>query len=113
VRGQIRYVSGQPVYTLDGQEVTAEQFEQCFPSSLDLAEEGECLPAQTSSCWPMLSEGLAVHPRQIEQARARNRRHGVNVDYTPDGRAILMDRGQRRDLLRLEGYHDKHGGYGD
>ncbi len=61
----------------------------------------------------MYSEALAVHPDQIEQARARNRRHGINVDYTADGRAILMDRGQRRDMLKLEGFVDKRGSYGD
>lgn len=93
--------------------MTQEEFEQTFPSSLDLSSEDECLAAHTSKCWPMLSEAMAVHPDQIEEARARNRRHGVNVDYTKDGRAILNDRGQRRDLMKLEGFHDKHGGYGD
>ena len=66
------------------------------------------------SGWPLVSDALAVHPDQIEQATARNRRHGVNVTYEPaSGRAVIPDRGERRRLLRLEGCHDNQGGYGD
>lgn len=71
------------------------------------------LPAQTPSAWPILSDAMGVHPDQIPQAHERNRRHGIAVSYTPDGRAILPDRGARRDLMKLEGFHDNVGGYGD
>lgn len=44
----------------------------------------------------------------------RNKKHNVHVDYDPvDGRPILMDRSQRRDLMRIEGFADKEGTYGD
>ena len=63
----------------------------------------------------MSSDAMAVHPSQIEAIMARNKKHGVQgVSYDPaDGRAILADRGARRDLMRLEGVHDNEGGYGD
>ena len=62
----------------------------------------------------MKSDALAVHPDQIPEVMARNKKHGVHVEYDPkDGRAILKDRGQRRDLMRIEGFHDNNGGYGD
>lgn len=61
----------------------------------------------------MVSEGLAVHPKQVEQANARNRRHGVNVVYDQKGMAHIPDRTERKRLLRLEGMHDNSGGYGD
>ncbi len=68
----------------------------------------------TSTCWPMTSEALAVHPKQVEQANARNKRHGVNVVYHPKtGCAIIPDRAERKRLLRLEAMHDNRGGYGD
>lgn len=74
----------------------------------------EALPAATPSAWPVLSDALAVHPKQLEQVRERNKRHGLgHIEYLPDGRPVLKDRGMRRDLMRLEKVHDKHGGYGD
>jgi hypothetical protein len=57
---------------------------------------------------------MAVHPEQINEVMERNKRHGIaGVSYAPDGTAILADRGARRDLMALEGYHDRNGGYGD
>ena len=105
---------GRKHFYIDGKEVTEREFNRAFPSKIeDLLASPTLLPAQTPTCWPMVSEALAVHPKQVEQARIRNRRHGVAVDYLPDGRAILPDRGARRDLLRIEGFRDNNGGYGD
>lgn len=61
----------------------------------------------------MKSEAMAVHPEQVAQANARNKRHGVNVVYDKSGFAHIPDRNERRKLMRLEGLHDKSGGYGD
>lgn len=75
----------------------------------------DALASQTSTCWPMLSDAMAVHPDQIPAAMKRNKAHGLgNIEYEPStGRPILKDRGMRRDLMKLECVHDKHGGYGD
>lgn len=86
------------------------QFKPCRCE--DLAA-GCTLPGLSTSGWPIVSSALAVHPSQVAAANARNRRHGVNVTYRPDGKAVLGDRAARRRLLRLEGMHDNHGGYGD
>jgi hypothetical protein len=68
----------------------------------------------TSTCWPMVSEALAVHPKQVEQANARNKRHGSSVVYDPKtGCAVIPDRGERKRLLRIEQMHDNEGGYSD
>lgn len=67
----------------------------------------------TTTCWPMVSEALAVHPSQVATANARNKRHGVNVVYDKNGAAHIPDRGERKRLLKLEGFHDNNGGYGD
>jgi hypothetical protein len=57
-------------------------------------------------CWPMKNEALAVHPRQVEAMNARNKRHGINVQYEPKwGMAIIPDEGEYKKLRRLEGVH--------
>lgn len=57
-------------------------------------------------CWPMKCEALAVHPRQVEAINARNKRHGINVQYEPKwGLAIIPDEGEYKKLRRLEGVH--------
>ena len=66
-----------------------------------------------TTCWPMVSEALAVHPRQVDQANERARRHGINVAYDQKGNCHIPDRGNRKKILRLEGLRDNSGGYGD
>lgn len=52
---------------------------------------------------PLKSDALAVHSSQIEAVKARNKKHGINVDYDKQGRPVFTDAGQRRALMRLEG----------
>lgn len=59
------------------------------------------------------SDALAVHPDQIAEVVERNRKHGLHIHYLPDGRPVLEDRAQRRRLMKVEGVHDRRGGYGD
>ncbi len=77
--------------------------------------DGECGRGTTSSCWPMKSLAMGVHTSQIKEAMERNKKAGVTgVTYDPKtGDAILSDRGARRDLMRVHGFHDRNGGYGD
>lgn len=69
--------------------------------------------ANLPQCWPMVSEALAVHPKQVQEANERNRKHGVSVTYDRKGMAVIPDRNERRKLLRLEGFHDNNAGYSD
>ncbi len=98
-------------YYLDGLLVTKEEFDAAFPPQ-DLAGP----PGGHATLWGrgLKSDALAVHPSQIPEVMARNKRHGLSIEYNEsDGRPILKDRGQRRDLLKIEGVHDNDGGYGD
>jgi hypothetical protein len=91
--------------------VTKAAFDARFPDK-PLAT----VATETYSCgkgWPQASVALAVHPDQVAEANERNKRHGVGVTYAADGTALVPDRAERRKLLRLEGYHDRQGGYGD
>jgi len=72
------------------------------------------LGGNTPSAYPLKSDAMAVHPSQIPEAMARNKKHGLHVEYDPvDGRPILPDRAARRQLMAIEGVHDNQGGYGD
>lgn len=97
-----------PAYFKDGEVSTREAFEKAFPPK-PLGAPAVAAP----SCWPMKSVALAVHPEQVAEATERNRRHGVGVTYDPTGMAEIPDRGERKKILKLEGLHDNHGGYGD
>ena len=59
------------------------------------------------------SLALKVHPKQVEQANARLKRHSIVGAYDKQGVPHIPDRGNHRKLLRLEGFHDNHAGYGD
>lgn len=92
-------------------EVSKEEFDELFPPVDDSGGNGSGLIA-----WhrPVESDALAVHPKQIPAVMERNARHGLHIDYNPeDGRPILRDRAQRRQLMKLDKAHDNNGGYGD
>lgn len=109
MRGRIKYSARGNEYFLGDKPVSQEEFETVFrPKEIGPTR------GQTASCWPLKSEGLGCHPEQIPELLERNKRHGVKgVSYDKDGTAVLADRGARRDLMALEGCHDKSGGYGD
>ena len=73
----------------------------------------ECKPGASArrrlrARWPHCSAALAVHPDQVAEANERNRRHGVGeVQYRPDGRAIIPSEAAKKKLLRLERMHDR------
>lgn len=98
-------------YFLDDVEVTKAEYDEAFPDKLKLGEEmtpGVHLP----SGWPMISDSMAVHPDQIPEVLARNKRHGINIEYLPTGQPVLRDAAQKRELMRAEGFFDKGGAYG-
>lgn len=55
------------------------------------------------------SKAMAVHPKQVKQARDRAKRHGIAVEYKDDGTAILQSPGARKALMNLEGLRDQSG----
>lgn len=78
----------------------------------DLAS-GEAPGGTQTTGWPKKSLALAVHPEQVAVANARAKRHGIAAHYEADGTCVLADRAARKKMLRLEGFHDNLGGYGD
>ena len=77
-------------------------------------EPGDEVLTQSTTGWAdFTSEALAVHPDQVGEANERAKRHGLGTKYDRNGFAHIPDRADRKRLLRLEGMHDNHGGYGD
>ena len=62
---------------------------------------------------PIMSEGAGCHPSQVNEMKQHAAKHGVNTDYTKDGRAIFTSRSHRAAHLKAFGMHDRNGGYGD
>jgi hypothetical protein len=102
-------------YEVMEQLLTEEEYQRAFLQNAPVIP-GACL---TNWKRPVISDGAAVHPLDVPAAMARDKLHGLNIEYTPDdgsgggGRPIFESRGQRRAFLKSMGYHDRDGGYGD
>jgi hypothetical protein len=106
VRGVIRGDGPKTTYHIDGKEVTKAEFDAAFPDR----PVGE--PSLVG--WvPIISDALAVHPRQVKEAIADARAKGVPTEFLPDGRPVLSSRSHRKRYLKAYGFHDRSGGYGD
>lgn len=95
-------------YFIGDEEVTEAEFRTRFPDK-ELGSPEVVAPG----IWPMESLASAVHPKQVDEANARNKNHGIAATYKPDGTCVIQDRAARKQLNALEGFHDKQGGYGD
>lgn len=100
---------GKKVYFIGDREVSKKEFDKAFPDK----EIGVPLDAHLPACWPMRSEALACHPEQAGEMTERNRKAGIAARYEKDGTCVIDSRKDRAKLNRLEGFHDKKGGYSD
>lgn len=98
---------GRTMFEVMGQFMTEEEFDRHFLTG----EQGE--PGSSLCGWhkPVLSDALCVHPRQIPEAMARDKKHGLNVEYLPDGRPVLTSQDQKRKMIRSLGYHENNCAY--
>lgn len=113
MKGRITTEKGKTVYEIDGVRVSKKKFYRLLACP-DAGEPGDSPGGASASGWPMKSEAMAVGVHQIDQAEARNKRHGINVTYDRrTGEAIIPDRAERKKLIKFHGFFDKDGGYGD
>lgn len=94
-------------YLIDGQVVSEAEFEVAFPEQV-----GTPMFGSSSSAWPLRSDALAVHTKQIPAVIARNAKHGLHIPYDRAGRPILADQGQRKALMKIEGVKQQNSYYG-
>lgn len=105
--GTINGKSGQEKYFIDGEEVSKRFFDLHFP------DRPISYTALSRPMKPKLSDALAYHPRQVAEARAYLKKCGVPTEIVPDGRPIIRSRAHQKALLKLQGYRNNDGGYGD
>lgn len=86
-----------------GQRLSEEEFERRFLHDTAAA------PCSLVAFKPLASEALAVHPDQVEEARALAQHKGVPVEFLPDGRPRFTSSRQFRDYAKAHGF--RHKGY--
>lgn len=107
--GRIKHCKDGPRYFIDGKPVTKKAFDAAFPDKPLVGDLG----GQQLGCWPMASEGAAVHPLQVGEAVESAKKRGVPTEFTSDGRPIFTGRDHRRRYLKAYAFHDRDGGFGD
>lgn len=93
-------------YYLENQEVTKAIFDLAFP---DLPLGGEALSATPAN----ISESLAVHPKQVQEAVADAKAKGVPTEFLPDGRPVFTSRAHQKAYLKAYNFRNNDGSYGD
>jgi hypothetical protein len=93
-------------YYLEGKEVSEAAYREAYPPR----DHATVFLSQTPS---HLSEGLAVHPRQVQEATQDAQYRGVPTEFRPDGRPVMRSRAHQKAYLRAYGFHNRDGGYGD
>ena len=68
---------------------------------------------QPCSTWPMESYAAGVHPKQIPEMRAFDKKHEVETDYTPDGDPVFTGPKHRRKYCEAHGLYDRNAGLSD
>ena len=105
----IYHRDGTKTYEICGREVTEAEWEAQQVSLLDdLLESGETLMGQSTTTWPQRSESMAVHPKQVDQANERARKHGIAAVYDKTGTPSVASANDKRKLMKLEGFYDKN-----
>jgi sugar/nucleoside kinase (ribokinase family) len=105
--GRIRGTGDKAVYELDGKAVAKEEFFAAFPPVEEFSAAALCAAP------PHKSDGLAVHPDQVQEATESAKRKGVPTEFLPDGRPVMRSRAHQKQYLRAYGFYNRDGGYGD
>ena len=95
---------GKWIFFLNNKEVTEKEYRAVYP----LPEQGGVFAGPALSGWPLISDALKVHPKQIELAKKMDKDRGVHVDYTSAGQPIFQNREHRRQFLRAHGKIDRN-----
>jgi hypothetical protein len=96
-------------YLIDGVEVTEDEYLAAFPSRFEelLLSQAPAGPALTG--WPIHSDALGYHPKQIPEAREHFKKLGIgDTEIDKMGNPVLRDRMHRRRVLKALGRHDNN-----
>lgn len=94
-------------YFLDNVEVPREEFDRRMDeerSKLPQIGGGGCCLSSTP---PIVSDALAVHPRQAEEAREDAKRRGVPTEFQADGRPKFTSRQHLQSYCRAYNFFNR------
>lgn len=107
MKAEIKYRK-ETEYYIDGRQVTKEEFDFAFPAK----PIGE-MRTRYSTEFNHPSDALAVHPEQIQATSEYYSKNGIPTDFMADGRPIIKNRSHQKRLLKLHGYINRDGCFGD
>ena len=86
---------GQVRYEVFEELMTEEEFDRRFGTAS--SEPGASLCGWKK---PVLSDSMAVHPKQVKEAMERDKAAGVPTEYTSDGRPIWTSQAHKRAFMK-------------
>jgi hypothetical protein len=90
---------GDERYFIEDRQVAKAEFDKVTRSKLkDVLGKA---PATQNFSRPLELDALGVHPEQVEAAMARDRRHGLAIEYTKDGTPLVRSEQEKRDYMRV------------
>lgn len=102
------------VHMYKGKVVSEEELDRLVPRKPDWLEK----PAMAANTYtdhsPLISEGCGVMKAQVAETRNLIKRHGIQGAAVLDGGQVqFTSRRARNEFLRMRGFRDMDGGYGD
>lgn len=97
------------IYRINGKEVTRQEFLR--------GAKGSGVPRITNTYRghdPLISDGLGCMKSQVGEMREAIRRRGIQgVRVKDSGQLEITSRQGRKEVIRMRGFNDNDGGYGD
>lgn len=106
MKGVIRGHGEKTTYWIDGRQVTKGEFDAAFP---DKPLKSDDLMTPFPGNWPMHSDAMEVHPKQLELAKKLDRQRGAPpTEYDSLNRPIWTSEAHKRKYIRAHGVHDNN-----
>jgi uncharacterized membrane protein len=97
-----------------GKFVSAEELDQLMPRKVDWLESPSMAANTYTEHNPLVSEGCGVMKSQVDETRDLIKRHNIQgAAVRNSGQVQFTSRRARNEFLKMRGFHDMDGGYGD
>ena len=101
-------------YKYKGKFVTEQELEKLVPRKPDWLEKPSMAANTYTEHNPLFSDGCGVMKSQVGETRDLIKRHGIQGAAVMDsGQVRFTSRRARNEFLRMRGFRDLDGGYGD
>jgi hypothetical protein len=101
-------------YKYKGKFVTEQELENLVPRKPDWLEKSAMAANTYTEHNPLVSDGCGVMKSQVGETRDLIKRHGIQGAAVMDsGQVRFTSRRARNEFLRMRGFRDLDGGYGD